>query len=161
MNLRFITNIVYWRTISPYFSAGLHANLYLYHQIYIDGSKSANNNWNRIFLLAGSFRHRLPNLLEHRNRLKILANYTVYDFEEKLTEIRSYIHRKLIYSDTLDIRLSKGMNFVTVYQLEKEDNGTFFKNLFAQQIGRKNDQPFLGFNFGVSSNEGNKIHAGK
>ena len=61
----------------------------------------------------------------------------MYDFEELLPEVRSYIHRKLVYTDSLSLRLSKGLKLVTVYELEKEDNGTFFKDIFAQQISRE------------------------
>ena len=145
-DIRFISGLVYQHDFSPYFSAGLHANVYLYHQIYIDKSRSGNNNWNRIFQLAGSFRHQIPRVLDHRSRFKILANYTVYDFEDIQPEIRSYIHRKLIYSDTLKIFLTPGVNFESTYQLEKEDNGTFFKDIFAQRISRKMTSHFIGLN---------------
>ncbi|MEJ2637134.1 MAG: hypothetical protein P8184_17845 [Calditrichia bacterium] len=142
-DLRFITDLRYIHIFSPYFALKLNFNMYLYHQIYIHASRSANNNWNRILQLAPSFRFTIPGVLEHTNQIKILANYTIYDFEEILPQARSYIYRKLIYSDSLSLRLSDGLRLVTIYQLEKEDNGTFFKDIFAQQVSRELRSHFI------------------
>ena len=136
-DLRFIIDFRYRHLFSPYFALTVKTNLYLYHQIYIHQSRSANNNWNRIFQLAPSFWFSIPNVLVHTNQIKILANYTVYDFEDVLPEVRSYIFRKLIYSDSLSIFLTGNLKFNFTYQLEKGDNGTFFKDIFAEQISRE------------------------
>lgn len=136
-DLRFISDLRFLHRFSTYFSASLAANFYFYHQIYIHANRSANNNWNRIFQLTPSFHLRIPRLLEHTNRIKILANYTVYDFDEILPQIRSYIFRELVFIDSLSIHLSAGLRLQTNYQLEKEDDGTFLKNLFAQQVSRE------------------------
>lgn len=142
-DIRFIGNLIYRHRFSPYFQFILNGHLYLYHQIYIFASRSANNNWNRIYQLAPALRFTLPGVLEHTTRFKILANYTVYDFEEILPEIRSYIHRKFVYTDSLSLKLTGGLQLVSVYQLEKEDNGTFFKEIFAQQVSRELTSHFI------------------
>ena len=142
-DLRFMSHLTYRHRFSSYFMLELNANLYLYHQIYIHSERSANNNWNRIFQLAPAFHFRLFDRLQHTNRVKILANYTVFDFEEFLPEVRSYIHRKLIYTDSLSLRLTRGLKLVTIYELEKEDNGTFYQDIFAQQINRELKSHFL------------------
>jgi hypothetical protein len=136
-DIRFIIDLHYQHRFSPFFLFKLNTNLYFYHQIYIFPSRSANNNWNRIYQLAPSFVHKISDRFENIYQLKILANYTVYDFEEILPEVRSYLFRKLIFADTLKVRLSGGLKIQTFYQLEKEDNGTFFKDIFAQQISRE------------------------
>lgn len=133
-DLRFIIDFMYLHRFSPYFSIKLGVNAYLYHQIYIHRNRSANNNWNRIFSLSSSFTHTIPRILEHSFTMFILANYTVYDFEDILLEVRSYLFRKLVYSDSLRLRISSGLALHTLYQLEKEDNGTFYKDIFAQQV---------------------------
>ncbi len=142
-DLRFIIDLMYRHIFSDYFSIKINANLYLYHQIYIHPSRSANNNWNRIYVLASSFIHTIPERVRHSFQIKILANYTVYDFEDILPEIRSYLFRKLDFSDSLQIQISNGLKFQTIYQLEKEDNGTFFKDIFAQQISRELTSHFI------------------
>jgi len=142
-DLRFLFDLKWFHHFSQYFSLEFDVNLYWYHQIYIYASRSANNNWNRIFQMGPSFRFKIPEVLEHSNRFKILANYTVYDFDDLLPKVRSFIFRKMIFSDSLSLKLSKGLKLVTFYQLEKEDDGTFFKNIFAQQIGRELTSHFI------------------
>ncbi|GAB4369026.1 MAG: hypothetical protein Kow0042_10500 [Calditrichia bacterium] len=142
-DLRFIISSLYKHRFSTYFTLGINGSVYLYHQIYISAERSANNNWNRIYQLSPSFHFTIPNAVEHTNRIKILANYTTYDFEDILQEVRSYIYRKLVYTDSLKIHLNRAFKLVSVYQLEKEDNGTFFKNIFAQQISRELLSHFL------------------
>ncbi len=136
-DVRFIADLDYTHRFSPYFLLKLKGNLYLYHQIYIFPTRSANNNWNRIYQLASAFVHQVGDYFENVYQLKILANYTVYDFEQILPEVRSYLFRKMIFTDTLRITFGDGLKIQTLYQLEKEDNGTFFKEIFAQQISRE------------------------
>jgi DNA-binding XRE family transcriptional regulator len=136
-DIRFIADMYYQHKFSRYFSIRFYTNLYFYHQIYIHPSRSINNNWNRIFQLATSFNHKISEVFQHNYQIKILANYTIYDFEDLLPEARSYIFRKLIFTDTLRVGLTSGLKLQTIYQLEKEDNGTFFKEIFAQQISRE------------------------
>ena len=142
-DLRFIIDFSYRHYINPYFALTFKTNLYLYHQIYIHQSRSANNNWNRIYQLGPSFQFAIPNILVHTNQIKILANYTVYDFEDYLPEVRSYIFRKLVYSDSLNIFLTRNLKLNITYQLEKEDNGTFFKDIFAEQVSRELTSHFI------------------
>jgi len=136
-DIRFIADALYQHRFSEYFSFYLNAYIYLYHQIYIHPSRSANNNWNRIYQFSPSFVYKLGESLENKYQIRILANYTVFDFEDILPEVRSYILRTLVFTDTFKVRLSRGMKLRLVYQLEKEDNGTFFKDVFAQQISRE------------------------
>ncbi len=142
-DLRFIGDVAYRHRFSDYFEGALHLNLYLYHQIYIHASRSGNNNWNRIYQMQPIFRLHIPGVLENTNSLKILANYTVYDFEEYLPKIRSYIYRKMIFSDSLALYLTPVMKLQLLYQLEKEDNGTFFKDVFAEQVSRELTSHFI------------------
>ena len=136
-NIRFIVDALYRHRFSEYFSFYLNAYVYLYHQIYIHPARSANNNWNRIYQLSPSFVYRLGETLENKYQIRILANYTVFDFEEILPEVRSYLLRTLVFTDTFKVRLSRGMKLQLIYQMEREDNGTFFKDVFAQQISRE------------------------
>ncbi len=141
--LRFLLDMAYLHRFHRDFRMLLQLNTYLYHQIYIHPTRSANNNWNRIFQLRAAFRHRLSPGIEHRYQLKILANYTVFDFDELFPVYRSYLFRKLIFSDSLSIQLTSSLTLKAVYQLEKEDNGTFFKNLFAQRINKELTAHFI------------------
>jgi hypothetical protein len=142
-DLRFIINLVHIHQFSQYFSIRINANADLYHQIYIHPSRSANNNWNRIIQLSPSCHLNIPQLLRNFTQIRILANYTVYDFEDILPEIRSYIFRKLTFTDSLNLQLSSRLKLVMFYQLELGDNGTFFKDVFAERVSRELKSHFI------------------
>ena len=145
---RFIFDIGFRHPLRSYFTVGLKGNVYLFHQIYLRSGRSQNNNWNRVYQLAGEFDHQMTDNIRHRQSVKILANYTVFDFEELLPTVRSYVFRKLIYNDSLVVKLSKNLEIFNIYQLEKEDNGSFFKAAFAQKVNRELTAHF--FNLGLT-----------
>lgn len=144
---RFIIDSGYRHRFSPYFELKLKSQVYLYHQIFLSADRSANNNWNRIYQLAAGFNYRLGGVIQHRHQLKILANYTAFDFDDILPQIRSYVFRKLIYTDSLSIKLTEDLFLSTIYQWENEDNGTFFKEEFSQRISKEISAHFL--NIGI------------
>lgn len=136
-DVRFIGDLTYRHKFSEAFLWELKAQVYLYHQIYIHAERSANNNWNRIFQLAPAVKWNMPLGIQLVSRSRVLANYTVYDFEDLLPEVKSYIHRKFAHSDSLSMPLTDALKCNLFYQLELEDNGTFFQDLFAQQVNRE------------------------
>lgn len=140
---RFIIDSGYKHRFSPYFELKLKSQVYLYHQIFLSAERSANNNWNRIYQLAAGFNYRLSGIIRHQNQLKILANYTAFDFDEILPKIRSYVFRKLTYTDSLSIKLAENLFLNSIYQWENEDNGTFFKEEFSQRISKEINSHFL------------------
>ncbi len=140
---RFIVDTGYAWRISPYYKLTLNANVYLFHQIYLRSGRSQNNSWNRIFQLSGAFEHRLGRRWTHQSKLKILANYTVFDFDELLLNVNSFLFRKLIYSDSLAVGITKNLEISSIYQWEQEDNGAFFKNSFSQQILKELSAHFI------------------
>ncbi|RMG67060.1 MAG: hypothetical protein D6715_05510 [Calditrichaeota bacterium] len=140
---RFIIDTGYSHRFSPFFTLTLKGRVYLYHQIFIHFTRSANNSWNRIFQLGASFQHRPGDGFVHTSQIKILANYTVFDFDELFPQARSFLFRQLIYSDSMAIRLSPTLSLNTIYQLEKQDNGTFFKSIFAQQVNKELTSHYL------------------
>jgi len=142
---RFIIDAGYGRRFSEYFSLTLKGNVYLFHQIYLRSRRSQNNNWNRIYQLGAAFDHRISQAVRHRSEIRILANYTVFDFEELLPTVRSFVFRKLIYNDSLNIQLTGNLSLNTLYQWEKEDNGTFFKEDFTRRVNKELTAHYLNF----------------
>ncbi len=131
--LGFVSTLQYRWYISPVLTLNFLSYVYLYHQIYIYKERSLNNNWNRIYKLN-------PRLYYHwgafSNRLstEVLANYTVYDFDDLTPEPRSFVFRKYTFSDSLLIRYLTHQFVGGYYRLELEDKGSFFAKEFAQQI---------------------------
>nr|HQV33608.1 hypothetical protein [Calditrichia bacterium] len=119
--LRFIIDSGFRRRLSEYLSYSLSANVYLFHQVFIRTGRSQNNNWNRIYQLKSEIEHRLSERVSHRPVLKLLANYTVFDFDEQFPQARSFVFRKFIAGDSLEIGLSRSLSFNGQYQGELED----------------------------------------
>lgn len=157
---RFIIDAGYGHRFSEYFSLTLKGNVYLFHQIYLRSRRSQNNNWNRIYQAGAAFDHRISKTMRHRSEIRILANYTVFDFEELLPAVRSFVFRKLIYNDSLNIQLTRNLSLNTLYQWEKEDNGTFFKESFTQRISKELTAHYLNLFIQHGNVLGLKITAG-
>ncbi len=134
---RFIWNVALIWQYSSYLTLSLSGYAYWFHQIYIHRTRSANNNWNRIYRIRALIQHRPVTGMDHIVKVEILANYTVYDFDEILPTFRSYVFRKLIIADSLNWEWKSPLGFQLYYRFEKEDNGTFFKQLFAQQVSQE------------------------
>ncbi|MEL6822817.1 MAG: hypothetical protein AAFP70_13745, partial [Calditrichota bacterium] len=65
------------------------------------------------------------------------------DFDEQLLNVNSFLFRKLIYSDSLAIGLTKDLELSSIYQWEQEDNGAFFQNSFSQQVLKELSAHFI------------------
>jgi hypothetical protein len=131
--LRIIGGLEYLRRFSPVLNFKIEAYINFFHQVYIYKERSANNNWNRIFRLSSEIEYSGKRF---RNKLKneILANYTVYDFEQQFSQSQSYIFRKYILEDSLSLNLLPRLKAGFNGRYEVEDKGSFFKSEFAQQI---------------------------
>ena len=140
--LRIVGGLEYERYFSPVLDLKLEAFINFFHQIYIYKERSANNNWNRIFRLSSEINYRGKNF---NNKIKneILANYTVYDFEQQFSQSQSYIFRKYILEDSLSIRLLPRLHTGFNSRYEIEDKGSFFKSEFAQQILQSSESIYV------------------
>ena len=153
---RFFVNLGYKQIMSEYLSMEWKLYTYLFHKIYLSSQQSQNNNWNRIIALNPRINYRYGRI---RNQLdtEILANYTVYDFEELFTKTRSYVFRKYSVADSLIYQLYGKINLGFYTRIELEDKGNFFESEWQQQIVQSyhshfynlfiENENFIGFNF--------------
>ncbi|NOX88394.1 MAG: hypothetical protein GXO77_05150 [Calditrichaeota bacterium] len=141
---RFVANVKYSWKLSPILTVEWVAYAYLFHQIYIFRERSLNNNWNRIYKLN-------PRILYHwgpvSNRLstEVLANYTVYDFDNLFAEPRSFVFRKYTLTDSLVLRYMTHQYAGSFFRLELEDKGSFYSKEFAQQVLQSYQTEFFTF----------------
>ncbi len=136
--IRFIGEIDYSHHFSPLLSANFNFYTNFFHKIYILEEQSANNNWNRIYRLGASVKYgyrKFRNLLQ----TYVLANYTVYDYDELLDETRSFVFRKYVISDSLSIPVFREMALGFYGRLELEDRGTFYEQEFTQRLLESNE----------------------
>jgi hypothetical protein len=130
---RFIVNMLYRHRFSQFMTMEWLVYTYLYHQIYIYNPQSQNNNWNRILKIQPRLHYR-NGKISNKLSSSVLANYTVYDFEEQLVNKTSFIFRKYVISDSLQIPVYKKFGLVIMGRMELEDKGNFLKDRFEQII---------------------------
>lgn len=89
------------------------ADAALSHLVYLNRLQSANNNWNRVFRLRSTVDYNPGFVLQTSMTAEVLANYTVYDFEEQVLSVKSFSFRQASWSDSTVWRLGKKL-FVTI-----------------------------------------------
>ncbi len=83
----------------------------LSHLVYLHRLQSANNNWNRILRFSPSVRYAPSPFFRTVNHAEVLANYTVYDFEEQVALTRSFSFRQAAWTDTTRLHLTARLTF--------------------------------------------------
>jgi hypothetical protein len=119
------------------FSSLLSMNWMFYadlnHMIYLYNPQSQNNKWDRRFKLKPSVSYRNGGF-SNKLSTSVLANYSVYDFDEQLPLKTSFIIRRYSLSDSLMIPVYKRFSFVLLGRIELEDKGNFFEKEFEQKV---------------------------
>jgi len=81
-------------------------DLNLYHTVYIFGEKSSNNNWNRVIRFTSRNIFTPVEAVRTINTFSVLANYTVYDFQDVVSTVRSYSFRQFNIKDSTIIKFT-------------------------------------------------------
>ncbi len=97
---------------------------------YIYKERSSNNNTNTIYRLTSNSTFQPFEGLWFKNSVQVLANYTVYEFEDLVSQVTSFSYRQLTIKDSVYYNIT--------------DN--FFVNLFTglklSEQGEFNDEAF-------------------
>ncbi len=101
----------------------LSADVVLNHTVYLFASRSANNNWNRVFRLSPRIDTRLGARFKTANTFEVLANYTVYDFEDQVFSVRSFSFRQFSFIDSSTYQLSRRVAFDLAIRLKLYERG--------------------------------------
>ncbi|MBM4167623.1 MAG: hypothetical protein FJ215_00455 [Ignavibacteria bacterium] len=109
--------------VGSHLSIDLFADVSLNHLVYLSRLQSANNNWNRIVRLRAEVRYAPSSWIRNVTVSEVLANYTVYDFEEQIRSVRSFSFRQAYWSDSLGIRLNRRMDFSVTGNLRLYERG--------------------------------------
>jgi len=99
---------------SEFLTLTITADVTLSHLVYLKALQSANNNWNRIIRLSPGVEYAPASWFRTLNQAEVLANYTVYDFENLGSSARSFSFRQASWTDSTSIQLSQlfKLNFV-------------------------------------------------
>ena len=101
-------------TASRHLRVTLTADAALNHLVYLHRLQSANNSWNRVIRFSPKVEYTPVPWLRTVNSAEVLANYTVYDFEDQVAQVRSFSFRQASWSDSTVLQLTPtlGLEFV-------------------------------------------------
>ncbi|HPG41574.1 MAG TPA: hypothetical protein PLP19_19935 [bacterium] len=156
--LRFNSRLIGVHRFSPVLRGELQASVNLYHLVYIFGERSADNNWNRIFLLRPSVNYTPVKTFKFTQAFEVLANYVDYDFEDKSVQTKSFVFRKFSMDDSLQFQVTHNSTLSFDYRLQLEENGQLSWDEWTERVlaTRRNQwihfiwnyQPTPGFRIG-------------
>lgn len=136
------------------------ADAVLNHIVYLFADRSANNNWNRVFRLSPRIEYRPSSALRTTNAFEVLANYTVYDFEEQVFSVRSFSFRQFSLVDSTTCRLSRRVALDLSARVKLYERGQLrWKEFRERPVNYFEDRTFAG-QFRYTPNTGISVAAG-
>jgi len=98
---------------------------------YIFKERSANNNINKIYKLTTKSIYKPFNGLMTTNSFQVLANYTVYKFEDLLSQVQSFVFRQLNVWDSTRFDISRKIYLNIFGDLKLYEQGQYNDNNFS------------------------------
>lgn len=121
------------------------ADVVLNHIVYIFSDRSANNNWNRVFRLSPRIDYRLGSSFRTTNAFEVLANYTVYDFEDQVFSVQSFSFRQFSFLDSTTYQLSRRIALDFSARLKLYERGELrWKEFKERPVNYFEDRTFSG-----------------
>ncbi len=105
----------------------------LYHTVYIYADKSSNNNWNRVIRFTSRNIFTPFKALKTANTFSVLANYTVYDFEDIISTVKSYSFRQFDFKDSTNLFLSRYFGVDVFGEIKLYERGELNWTEFAER----------------------------
>lgn len=98
---------------------------------YIFSQKSANNYKNRIFKLTSESAFYPVKEIYTRNFVQVLANYTVYDYEDIISQVQSFSYRQLYIKDSTIYNFNRRLKLDFQGELKYYEQGQFNNDEFS------------------------------
>ena len=130
-----IARLRYSKNLSPFFQAFINSEATLSHIVYLFAGRSSNNNINRVLRLAAGGHYQGANV-SSLNTFEVSANYTVYDFEDLNSSLRSISFRQFIATDSSRISLSNRFAFVITGYIKLSEQADLNWGEFAERPSR-------------------------
>ena len=108
-------------------------DLNLYHTVYIFSEKSANNNWNRVLRFTTRNIFTPSEAFRTVNTFSVLANYTVYDFEDIISTVKSYSFRQMNFKDSTILRFTNWLGMDMYGEIKLYERGELNWNAFSER----------------------------
>jgi hypothetical protein len=134
------------------FEGSVTAEATLSHTVYLHRDKSANNNWNRIIRISPVLTYNPSERFRMVNTFEVLANYTVFDFEDILPSLQSYSYRQVAFLDSTSYDMTERIGIDMFGYVRIFERGEFSWSNFSerpqQYIEEVTFSPRLRFNGG-------------
>ena len=130
-----IARLRYSKRLSPFFEAFVNVEGTQSHVVYIFAGRSSNNNINRVLRFSGGGYYQGANI-SSLNRFEVSANYTVYDFEDVSSGLRSFSFRQLTATDSSRIKFSGRFSFVVTGYVKISEQADFNWGDFVERPTR-------------------------
>ncbi|MBU1299813.1 MAG: hypothetical protein KJ963_03040 [Bacteroidetes bacterium] len=133
-----------YHKISQYLYLQNSINTNLTHVVYLLGSRSANNNWNRLWRLSPRLNYKPSKYFSTLNTFEVLANYTVFDFDDQFVNIKSFSFRQFSFIDSTNINLSSKVGFSWFNHIRLYERGEFnWTNFKGRPINYFEDKTYI------------------
>ncbi|MDZ4744690.1 MAG: hypothetical protein SGJ05_01660 [bacterium] len=156
--LAVIASMSYARRLSPTVSVGVTLSGQSMHLVFLRAQRSAQNNINRVIRLTPTV-NITGAVVTMQPQCEVLANYTVYDFEETAGSTRSYSFRQMSYRDSMRIQLTPALKIETQLLLRYSERSSLSWTDFAE-VPQVSNTEYLAKMLIFSSNSGWSIGAG-
>ena len=133
--------------INPYLHVGVTAEANLTHLVYIFKEQSANNTWNRVIRLAPRLEFVPSDVLSSSNGFEVLANYTVYDFENNpFVQVKSFSFRQFAFLDSTRLAVTSRFTLVGFGYVRLYERGELKWDAFTERpVNYFEDKTFMGW----------------
>lgn len=138
----FLTGAEYMHRLNSNLSFGLFANVEMRHLVFLNSERSAMNNWNRIIRFGPRFKWH-NKMFYVSPAFEIIANYTIYDFDNLTDNIRSYSFRQIGYRDSICIYLDRDVSLQAKINLRYFERGILYWDIFAESPQNSNIEYFV------------------
>ncbi|MCW9098505.1 MAG: hypothetical protein OQJ93_14060, partial [Ignavibacteriaceae bacterium] len=146
-----IGRLRYTRYLSPFFQLFTNLEGTVSHLVYLFASRSANNNINRVLRLsAGGYYNGAK--FSSLNNFEVSANYTVYDFQDITSNLRSISFRQFTATDSTNYRITGNFSFVLTAYAKLTSQGELDWGNFSEAPQRYLQEIFADPKFGIVSN---------
>lgn len=98
---------------------------------YIFSERSANNYKNRIYKLTSLSSFNPVPQFSTKNIFQVLANYTVYDYEDIVSQVQSFSYRQLFIVDSSSYYITRNISLEFLGNLKYYEQGQFNDDNFS------------------------------
>ncbi len=137
--LLYIIKIQYIKFYNPLLFSDFQLESYNNHLVYIFKERSSNNNWNRVIRLSANTVYHSTDFIT-KNYFEVLANYTIYDFEDIFQTTKSFAFRQFSFKDSTKLNISKVFSFHTSSSIKLSEQGILNWKSFSSIPGRFLDE---------------------